>query len=69
MVDWQPAQLFGNAAVHLDPASQLFGKKYKLRIDQASREIEVTEPIQLKRTQQEKPYAPDGGQPASAAPK
>jgi hypothetical protein len=58
MVNWQPAQLFGNAAVHLDPAGQLFGKKYKLKVDQDSREIEVDEPIQLKRTEQEKPYAP-----------
>jgi hypothetical protein len=58
MVEWQPPQLFGNAAVHLDSASQLFGKKYKLKIDQASREIEVAEPIQLKKAQQEKPYAP-----------
>jgi hypothetical protein len=67
IVEWQPAQLFGNATVHLDSASQLFGKKYQLRVDQGSREIEVAEPIQLGKKQEEKPYAPPV-LPASAAP-
>ena len=63
MIEWQPPQLFGNATIHLDQGSQLTGKKYNLKVHQASREIEVDEPIQLKRTQQEKPYAPVGAAP------
>lgn len=61
MVDWQPAQLFGNATVHLDSAGQLFGKKYNLKVDQGSREIIVTEPIKLQKKIQENAYIPPPG--------
>jgi hypothetical protein len=61
MVDWQPAQLFGNATVHLDSASQLFGKKYNLTVSQGSREITITEPIKLQKKVQEKAYIPPAG--------
>jgi len=63
LVEWQPAQPFGNAPVHLDPSNQLFGKKYKLKIDDKLREITITEPIVLEKKIPEAAYAP-----AEAAP-
>ena len=62
-VEWQPAQPFGNATVHLDPSNQLFGKRYELKVDKSLREITVTEPIKLEKKLQEAAYAP-----AEAAP-
>jgi len=59
LVEWQPAQAFGNAYVHLDPTDQLFAtKKYKLNVNSQWREITVTEPIMLEQKVTEKPYAP-----------
>ena len=60
-VDWQPAQLFGNATVHLDQSSQLFGKRYELKVDKSLREIAVTEPIKLQKKVQETAYVPPAG--------
>ena len=65
MVEWQPPQLFGNALVHLDPDSQLFGRRYQLRVDPASREIAITEPIKLEKKIPENPYAPSGPAPSA----
>ncbi|MFN2507754.1 MAG: hypothetical protein ABR589_03165, partial [Chthoniobacterales bacterium] len=41
----------------LDPAHRLFGKKYNIKVDEALREITITEPVQLKKIP-EKPYVP-----------
>ena len=65
MVEWQPPQLFGNALVHLDPDSQLFGKRYQLRVTPGSREIAITEPIKLAKKIPENPYAPSGPAPSA----
>ena len=64
LVEWQPPQLFGNATVHLDPGSQLFGKKYQLKVT-GPREITITEPIKLEKKIPEQAYAP--AEPAPSA--
>jgi hypothetical protein len=60
-VEWQPAQSFGNATVHLDPADQRLGKKYSLEINQAAHEVVITEPIKLGKKVAEAPYQPAAG--------
>jgi hypothetical protein len=63
LVEWQPAQAFGNATVHLDPSDQVFAaKKYNMNVNDKWREITITDPIVLEQKIPEKPYAP--AQPA-----
>ena len=60
-VQWQPAQSFGNAIVHLDAADWRLGRRYSLTIDQAAHEIRITEPIKLEKKIAEAPYVPPAG--------
>ena len=66
-VEWQPAQLFGNATVHLDTAGQLFGKKYDMKSSSSSREITIVEPIKLQKKIEETAYKPANTTPQPTA--
>jgi hypothetical protein len=60
LVERQPAQPFGNATIHLDPARVHFGKNYEREVKESLREITIKEPIKLKSVE-EKAYVPPPG--------
>lgn len=62
-VDWQPVQAFGNATVHLDAAEQRFGTKYKISVNEGSREVRIEDPIKLEKKIVETAYAPTSAAP------
>jgi len=60
VIERNPIQPFGSATIHLDPSTELFGKKYKREMKESLREITITEPIKLKKIE-EKAYVPPPG--------
>lgn len=67
-VEWEPAHLFGNATVHLNPDDQVFGQKYALKSSPG--EIRIADPIKLKKklpVAPETPYNPPASTPRATA--